>query len=269
MHTDEYIEKNRKAWDEVTPVHTSHRTGEAQFYKDGSSTLDHVEKSLLPDLRAKKVAHLCCNCGQDTLSMVNLGATCVGFDFSNSAIEEAIRLSEDSGVKAEFVKANVLDIPDTFNGKFDLVYISRGVLVWIPDLRALMRSVARLLRKGGKLFLYDQHPFAHLFDADQSGDLVAKFDYFKKNPDEYKGLDYVGGTMYDASPNYQFMVRLSDIFEGIAESGMRLENFKEFNHSFFEQFPGMVKNEDGLFRFPEGSGKPAIPFTMVVTATKV
>ena len=269
MFPDEYVEKNRKAWDEVTPVHISHKTAESKFFKDGGNTLDQVEKSMLTDVKAKKVAHLCCNCGQDTLSLVNLGATCVGFDFSNSAIEEAKKLSSASGVRAEFVTADVLDIPSSFNGKFDFVYISRGVLVWIPDIVALMKSVSRLLKKGGKLFLYDQHPFVHLFDSDQSGNLIAKFDYFKKKPDEYRGLDYIGGTQYDASPNYQFMVRLEDIFQGIVENGMRLETFKEFNHSFFQQFPGLVKNEDGLYRYPKGDNKTAIPLMMAVTATKI
>ena len=269
MQHDEYIERNRKAWDEVIPIHISHREGEEQFFQQGGSTLDSVEKRLLQGLHGMRVAHLCCNCGQDTLSLANLGAKPVGFDFSSAAIEEAKRLSKDSTVKAEFVLTDVLKIPASFHGKFDLVYISKGVLVWFPDVRSLMKAVSKLLHKGGKLFLYDQHPFVHIFDVDRTGELVAKFDYFKSSPDEYKGLDYVGGTTYDALTHYQFMVRLSDILEGISENGFRLDMFREFNHSLFQQFPGMVKDEDGLYRFPQDSGIPDVPTMFAVMATLV
>ena len=269
LKQDEFINKNREAWNEVTPIHISHRREEAKFFKRGGSTLDHFELKLLPDLREKKVGHLCCNCGQDTLSLANLGAKCVGFDFSGAAISEARRLSADSGIKVEFVESNVLDIPHEFYKKFDLIYISKGVLVWIPDVKKLIKSASELLHKGGKLFLYDQHPFIHLFDSDQDGDLVVKFDYFKESPNKYKGLDYVGGTEYDALPNYQFMVRLSDVLNGISESGMKLDLFKEYDHSMFQQFPGMIKCEDGLFRFPKEPGKTNIPMMMALMATLI
>ena len=68
-----------------------------------------------------------------------------------------------------------------FYKKFDLIYISKGVLVWFPEIKQLIKSASKLLHKGGKLFLYDQHPFTHLFDSDQDGDLVVKFDYFKQS----------------------------------------------------------------------------------------
>jgi SAM-dependent methyltransferase len=269
LNQNEFINKNREAWNEVTPIHVNHRKEEAKFFQRGGSTLDHVELKLLPDLRGKKVGHLCCNCGQDTLSLANLGAKCVGFDFSGAAISEARRLSAESRINVEFVESNVLDIPQKFYNKFDLIYISKGVLVWIPEVKQLIKSVSKLLHKGGKLFLYDQHPFTHILASDQDGDLVVKFDYFKESPNEYKGLDYLGGTEYDALPNYQFMVRLSDVLNGISESGMKLELFKEYDHSMFQQFLGMVKCEDGLFRFPKESGKTNIPLMMALMATLI
>lgn len=269
LQPEDFMEKNRKAWDEVVPIHSSHRTGEAQFFKNGGITLDKIELGILPELIGKKVAHLCCNSGQDTLSLANLGAKCVGFDFSESAIEQAKHLSKESGIEAEFVKVNVLDIPKQFNGKFDLVYISKGVLVWLPDAWKLMRSASRILVASGKLFIYDQHPFVHLFDSDDHADLRVKFDYFRHNPYEYKGLDYIGGTAYDASPNYQFMVRLSDIINGICENGMKIDLFREFKHSMFRNFPDMIKCQDGLYRFQNDDNGVSIPLMMAILATRI
>lgn len=88
--------------------------------------MDAVELRNLPDVRGIKVVHLCCNCGQDTLSLANLGAICTGFDVSLDAILHARTLSKESGVFAEFVECNVLSIPEPYYNRFNLIYISRG-----------------------------------------------------------------------------------------------------------------------------------------------
>lgn len=261
------MKANESAWNEVIPIHQSHREGQEEYFRNRGCLLDETERKRLPDLKDKNVAHLCCNCGQDTLSLVNLGANCTGFDLSLEAIKEARRLSENSGVKADFVHSNVLDIPEAYFGRFDLVYISRGALVWIPDLKLLMKNVSALLKPGGELFLYDQHPFTHILDETQKG-LSVMHDYFEESPDEYYGLDYVGNTVYKAKPNYQFMVRLSDLLNGMTFNGLRIIEFLEFEHSMFQQFPEMTKREDGLFYLPKDSGVPRIPLMMLVRAVK-
>ncbi len=267
----DYVKVNEKAWDEVTPVHSRYRSGEARFFSEGGSMLDSTETAFLPDLAGKRVAHLCCNCGQDTLSLANMGAVCTGFDQSGKAIVEARRLSHQSGVKAEFIKADVMDLPIDFHGVFDFVYLSRGVLVWIPDLLKLMRNAALLLRKGGQIFIYDQHPFVHMLDleSDQPGKVV--HDYFSTEPHQYSGLDYIGGSQYDASPNYQFMVRLGDLIGGLSKAGMRLTGLHEFSHSItdsmLEQFR-KAGNPISHAAETEKDPHPRMPMMMLLTAIK-
>ncbi len=270
--SDDFMAKNEKAWDEVTPIHNSYRKGQEEFFRNGGSILDTIERQHLPDVAGMNLAHLCCNCGQDTISLANLGAKCVGFDQSAAAIEEARYLAEKSGVHADFAKANVLDIPDNYSGKFDIVYISRGVLVWIPDINALMKSVSKLLHKGGRLFLYDQHPLMHIFDQYADNPKEAKFDYFNEEPYEYSGLDYIGGSTYEASPNYQYMVRLSDILNGLRENGMVLSSFHEFRHtiekSMSEQFKIMGVQQEADSSVNAVSEKAGIPGMMLLKAVK-
>lgn len=263
-----YVEANEKAWDEVTPIHQSYRAGEDDFFRKGGCTLDRYELENLPDLTGKKVAHLCCNCGQDTLSLSNLGALCTGFDQSELVIKEAIKLSEDSGVKAEFVRSNVLEISEAYHNQYDLVYLSIGVLVWIPDIPLLMKNASNLLKKGGELFIYDQHPFEHLFDPEGENPLEAKFNYFETEPNEYRGLDYLGGTEYKAKPNYQYMVRLGDILNGIANNGLRLTKVLEFNHSIEDSRPSnyLKRRENTRKYFGVQSSK--IPKTVLIRAIK-
>lgn len=261
------MKANETAWNEVTPIHQSHRKGQEEYFRNGGCLFGKIERDNLPELKGKDVAHLCCNCGQDTLSLVNLGAKCTGFDMSLSAIEEAKKLSERSGVKADFVHGNVLEIPEKYFGKYDLVYMSRGALVWLPDLKLLMRNVASLLKQGGEFFLYDQHPFTHILDDSDKG-LSIVHDYFEEKPEEYFGLDYVGNTTYESSPNYQFMVRLSDILNGLASNGLKLTQFNEYDHSMFQQFQVMSEDEDGLYRITRESGLPRFPLMMMLKAIK-
>lgn len=263
-----YTEANEKAWDEVTPIHQSYRSGEADYFRKGGCTLDSFEIENLPELHGKKVAHLCCNCGQDTLSLVNLGASCTGFDQSGKAIEEGKKLSSESGVEAEFVKSNVLGIPDEYNGLYDLVYISIGVLVWIPDIPGLIAKASRLLKTGGELFIYDQHPVVHLFDPDSDSPMEVRFSYFDPEPTENRGLDYIGGKKYDAKPNFQFMVRLSDILNGMSESGLRLTRFLEYSHSIEDSRPSKELGESSGDRKYPGTHSPKIPNTMLIRAVK-
>ena len=244
-----YIKANEIAWDEVTPIHQSYRSGQENFFKNGGITLDKYELKYLPVLNGKNVAHLCCNCGQDTLSFVNLGAQCTGFDQSGKAINDARKLSRNSGVYAKFVKTNVMDIPKSYYGKFDLVYVSIGVLVWIPDIKLLIRNASKLLKKGGELLIYDQHPFANLFDPDSESKYEVKNDYFRTEPTELRGLDYIGGKEYDAKPNYQFAFRLSDILNGIAENNLRLSKFMEFKHSIEDCRPNKTQDQNSSKKY--------------------
>ena len=78
-----------------------------------------------------------------------LGATVTGFDFSESAIEAARRLSKDSGVRGRFVQADVYEAAQAVGDTFDIVYIGIGALNWLADLERWASVVAACLRSGG------------------------------------------------------------------------------------------------------------------------
>lgn len=261
---DRYVKANEAAWDEVTPIHGKYRKDEADFFRSGGVTLDKIELGQLPPVKGKKVAHLSCNCGQDTLSLSNLGAECTGFDISKKALEEARNLSEKSGVPAQFVHSDVLDLPTEYDNSFDLVYMSRGALVWLPDLRLLMKNISRILKHGGEVFIHDEHPFVHLLDEE----LKLAHNYFNTEPEEESGLDYIGNSTYDALPNYQYMIRISDIINGLAENSFRITKFLEHNRNFFKLFPNMVEDADGFYVFPPDLNVPDFPWMMTIRAVR-
>lgn len=114
-------EQNRRAWNEATVIHQRHRGDLAAFFRAGGSTLYPFEVEDLGDLRCRRVLHLQCNDGQDSLSLARLGAHVTGVDISDVAIAAAQALSEAAGISAEFLRADVLDLRPRDRPSFDVV----------------------------------------------------------------------------------------------------------------------------------------------------
>jgi hypothetical protein len=74
-----------------------HKGDQVAFFKERGNKLHSEETHLLGDLWGQTLAHLQCNCGQDTLSIArHHGATVTGIDISDTAIAFAKRLSSES-----------------------------------------------------------------------------------------------------------------------------------------------------------------------------
>src|SRR3712207_1036709 len=122
-------EANRLSWNAATRAHNSHKGDQARFLRDGGDTLFPAELELLGDLRGRKLLHLQCNAGQDSLSLVNHGADVVGVDISDEAISAARMLSRDSNIPARFDRADIYDWLPAARARgerFDVIFASYG-----------------------------------------------------------------------------------------------------------------------------------------------
>src|SRR6516165_12219035 len=119
---DNPIEINRRNWDERAAIHAREALddGLARF-QAGEDALHAIEAAEFGDISGKRVLHLQCHIGRDTLCLARRGATVTGLDFSNCALKVARRLSEEAGLKAEFVQGTIDQAPDLTPGPFDLV----------------------------------------------------------------------------------------------------------------------------------------------------
>ncbi|MBY8976889.1 class I SAM-dependent methyltransferase [Rhodobacteraceae bacterium NNCM2] len=226
---------NLAAWDEAAPIHRAqnHARLVEAFRLPGHSVLDEVETALLTRLgvAGKDVAQVCCNNGREILSVKNMGARrVVGFDGSRAFIEQARELGEAGGIEAEFVCTDIYDIDPAHAGAFDLVTITIGVISWMPDLPRFFEVVAGLIRPGGALFIYEQHPVVEMFRTG-AADTPVEFElsYFSKEPYvETGGLDYYGGDSYESKPLTSFLHTMSDIIMAGIGAGLAVEDFREY-----------------------------------------
>jgi SAM-dependent methyltransferase len=246
MSIKEVTEANRLAWNAIAPVHRR-AAGEqlrARFAVPGASSLDEVMTAQLTRLgvRGKRVVQLCCNNGQELLSLMNLGAArAVGFDISDVVIEEARELAGIAGLECTFVACDVYEIPASYDGAFDLTVITVGALGWMPDLRAFFAVVGRLLAPGGQLLIYEMHPVLDMYEPNTEVAQGPSVSYFRDEPFvEEVGLDYVSKTELAAPPQHWFHHTLSAIFNGVVAAGISLTSFDELAHDISSLYPALV-----------------------------
>ncbi len=236
MDIKKYTDANRIAWNEAMPYHQKAKAGKfyEAFKKAGYSCLDETVTRKLKEigLPGKETAQIGCNDGRELLSLKNLGAgRSVGFDISDAAIEEARKLAETSGISCKFVRTDIYEMPEVFKNSFDLIYISIGVLPWMPDLELFFKIAAGLLKTNGVLFIYESHPFLHMFDPSKKDDPFKVNDsYFRKEPWAESGLDYYANTQYDASIHYDFPHTMSDVIGGFMKNKLEIILFEEYEH---------------------------------------
>src|SRR5262249_2029061 len=91
------INMNRRNWDERAAIHARDTTGfySMERFRAGESALHGIEAAELGDVHGKRVLHLQCHIGLDTLRLARLGAVATGLDFSSAAVEVARGLAEE------------------------------------------------------------------------------------------------------------------------------------------------------------------------------
>ncbi len=236
---EQYTDANRVAWDEAAPRHAAHNN-EALFAAAGDPAYVSFEGEILQTLKrvgvsGKHIIQLGCNNGRETLSLRNLGAArCVGVDASEEFLahgRELIRIA-DAAQQVELVCADVYDLPDEFNGAFDMVLVTIGVVSWMPDLQAFFDVIRSLLKPVGQLVMEEMHPVLFMYEEDaESGMSSIRYSYFNKETwEETDGLDYYGHEVYEGAPNYSFMYRLDEILTAGIVAGLGLQRFVELDY---------------------------------------
>jgi SAM-dependent methyltransferase len=263
-------EQNRRSWNRATRAHNAHKGDQAAFFRGGGSTLFAEERELLGELSGRTLLHLCCNSGQDTLSLARLGARATGVDISDEAIAFAQKLSADSGIAAEFERADVLDWLPRATRTFDRVFMSYGVFGWISDVGALYAGAARVLARGGRLVIVDYHPFMQILDEETGSRVVLPYGGGVHHASDGVG-DYVapdgGKGFVNPEPAHEYIWGVGDILDAIARAGLRLETLREWTHANgWKPFANMRELPGKRWAMPEGT--PALPLMFGLVATK-
>lgn len=255
-------EINRKHWDEVAPVHGN--SYELDSLLGGGHHLDPVQVNEMGDLTGKKVLHLQCHIGTDTLSLARLGAEVTGIDISGESLKVAERLSAETGLPARFIQTPLFDLPEVLNEKFDLVYTSIGVLCWVADINLWAGTVARYLKPGGVFYLMESHPFMHVFDDEIKG-LRVKYPYFTGGkPMDWPGdwPDYSDENYIVKNPTREFQWTISEVLCALIDAGLHIGFLHEHDFLHWKGLESMEKCSDGYWRLPEPLNRIPVLFSL-------
>jgi SAM-dependent methyltransferase len=288
---DDPIEINRCNWDERASLHAREALGGEILarLRAGEDFLHAIEAAELGDVSAKRVLHLQCHIGRDTLCLARRGAIVTGLDFSPAAINVARRLAEETGLNATFVQGRVDEAVQLAPGPFDLVFTTWGTLCWLPDLQDWARVIGCVLAPGGELYCADAHPgFAVL--EEQAGRLVPTFD-FETPPDRPLEFIDMEPTTYIGDPTPMthqatrvWLHSLSTIFGALMDAGLTITMFHEHEVLPWRRYavkawarPGemitlsgdvesLVAGPDRLWRLRDGH--PRLPLSFSLKARK-
>ncbi|MCC7072647.1 MAG: class I SAM-dependent methyltransferase [Deltaproteobacteria bacterium] len=274
------LDETRQSWDHATRLHNAHKRDQAAFLRADGSTLFPEERELLGELRGRRLLHLLCNSGQDTLSLAARGASCVGVDLSPEAVSFARQLSTDSGIPAAFHQAEVFAFleGELERASFDLVFASYGALPWIDDVKRLFTLVRDRLAPGGRVVLLEFHPLAWSFDErfQLADPYFAPGRVFTLPVSDYVGesgasLAPSGFVAQDAPPNphaaHAFQHTVADIVTAAIEAGLTIEALREWPYANgCRLHAGLVAAEGARFTTPPGV--PSLPLMLGVVARR-
>jgi SAM-dependent methyltransferase len=257
---DERVEVNRRRWAEMTALHeTTYFAGDRAI----DSSLKPFELDELGDVAGQRICHLQCHIGGNSIALARLGATVVGVDFCDVALEVARQRAHDDGVdgRVSFVCSTVDDAVDATRGNFDGVYTSWGVLSWLPSITSWARVVHGLLRTGGWLYVADTHPHAAAlrWSGSPYGGEVGVFD---DDQGDYTDLD----AQFEHPESWSWNHGIGEIVSALAAAGMRIEWLHE--HTTVAWHLGdpehLRQGTDGMWEVPDST----LPLSFSLRATK-
>ncbi len=242
-----YFDQNEKMWDARVPHHIKSEFYDMEGFRNGKSSLSEIEANALGDVKGKSLLHLQCHFGQDTLSWARQGAIATGMDISGKAVTAARTINKELGLNAHFIKANVYDLPNVLDEKFDIVFTSYGATCWLPDLQKWAAVVSRFLKKGGVFYMAEFHPALYMFNFDD-GQLEYNYFNVKVYEEEEEGT-YTDRNAGINEKSYFWIHPLDETIMALKKEGMSLEEFKEFDFSPYNCFPKMTEREPGRFEW--------------------
>ncbi len=246
-------------------VHRDSAFYDLASFRAGRSSLRPRDVAEVGPVDGRSLLHLQCHFGQDTLSWARLGARATGADFSETAIELARSLADELHVDARFVCANLYDLPEALDERFDIVFTSYGVLGWLPDLAGWARVVAHFLEPGGIFYLAEIHPVGAVFD-EEDGRLEPNWPMFHEGPWEETATQTYADLSVElpAAVQYDFPFTVGDAVTALVEAGLTIESLHELPYGVWPRFPSMAQDAEGWWRLP---GDP-LPLLVSVRASK-
>lgn len=256
-----YLEINRKSWNNKVDIHLNSDFYDMKSFLAGKTSLNPIELELLGDLKGKKILHLQCHFGQDSISLSRLGAEVTGIDLSDKAIETAQKLAIKTNSSAKFICCDIYDLQLHLSDKFDIVFSSYGTIGWLPDLDKWAKIINQFLKPNGQFVFVEFHPVVWMFDNEFQN--VA---YNYSSPEAI--VETFEGTYADKEANLsqEYVMwnhGLGKVFGSLIQNGLIINYFEEFDYSPYNCFENTIEFEPKKFRIKKMGDKIPMVYALI------
>lgn len=210
-----------------------------------AAELDEVLAFAVGDVRGRRLLHMGCGNGAESVRLTRRGAYVVGVADSEDDLGRAKETADRALADVEFTVAGGHGVPASLHQAFDVAYAAVGVLRNVAELGAWMRSVADALAPGGSLVLVDVHPLRMAVgDPDVP---VLDFPY--------------AGTGVRVNDEYPHSV--GQIVTAAAEAGLRIRRLVEHLSWPYDPVGSLPPRDNGAFELRVGGGVLPCVFSLV------
>lgn len=261
MNSENYLQINKQTWNSKVTIHVDSDFYEQENFINGKITLPQTDLEALGEVSGKRILHLQCHFGQDSLSLARLGAKVTGIDFSEEAVAKAKALNDKLGLDAEFICCDVYDTLQHITEKYDIVYTSYGTIGWLPDLDKWASVIASALKPNGKFVFFEFHPVVWMYDNDFK---EVFYNYFKSEPiyEEETGT-YADRNIEVEHKSITWNHSLSEVFQSLIKQNINIKYFQEFDYSNYNCFSQTEEFEPGKFRIQKFGNKIPMMYGIV------
>ncbi len=257
----DYISINRDCWNSRTEHHINSDFYQLEAFLKGASSLNSIELDLLNDIRGKKILHLQCHFGMDTLSLARLGAQVVGVDLSNKAIDKANEINNQLNLNGRFICCDLYELPKYLDETFDIVFTSYGTIGWLPDMDKWAQVVSKMLRPSGKLVFVDFHPMVWMYDNDFT---KIQYSYFNAEAIvEYETGSYADKEAPIRTESIGWNHSISEVVNSLIKNELHINILNEYNYSPYNIFPNMVEISKGQFILKQFENKMPLLYAII------
>jgi ubiquinone/menaquinone biosynthesis C-methylase UbiE len=156
---------------------------------------------LLESMKGKKILDIGCGSGELDEEMARRGATVIGLDKSEKWISHCAKTHHLSGLS--FIRADAAKKLPFRAAEFDAVVMNMVLLnvATLSEVRAIIREVGRVAKKGGTFIFSDLHPICIMMPKvppRRYQKYSADFSYFKD------GAKYIAGVALDGKEKIEF-----------------------------------------------------------------
>lgn len=253
---------NKESWNKRTETHFDSDFYDNTSFRKGRNSLNQIELDLLGNVAGKKVLHLQCHFGQDTMSLSRMGAKATGVDISDVAISKANSLAHELGFDTQFVCCDLYDTEQYIDEQFDVVFSSYGTIGWLPDMDQWAKVIYDRLKVGGEFVFAEFHPMVWMYD-----DAFSKisYDYFNTGAIEYEESTYTDGSD-EIHKNICWNHGLSEVLSSLLRTGINIVDFREYDYSPYPCFDNVIEYEPNKYRIKHIEKK--IPMVYSLKAKK-